>query len=265
MQAGGDFRLRRRIDRHFGRWYQPKMPAEIPLTPESPMERADLEHLVLTRSEYISAMVHLYRGEMHRATAWRLRLDTTTNWAIISTGGLLTFSFGHPESNHQVLLLGHVLLFALLWIESRRYRFFDVWRRRVRKIEENFFNPLLTRRLVSPDPQWGDVVAQDLAHPRFKMSRWHALHRRLHANYFILFLTLFAAWISKIFLHPTPTKNIQLVLDRLNLDLLPGKFTITLVAVFYLFLVILYFVPGSATAVRTGEWGGITEENVGGR
>ena len=242
------------------------MPAEIPTPPEpSPSERVDLEHVSLTRSEYIAAMVHLYRGEMHRATAWRLRLDNTTNWAIISTGGLLTFSFGHPESSHQVLLLGHVLLFAFLWIESRRYRFFDVWRRRVRKIEENFFNPLLTRRLVSPDPFWGDVVAQDLAHPRFKMSRWHALHRRLHANYFILFLTLSTAWVSKIFLHPTPTKDVSQVLDRLDLDLLPGRASIGLIIVFYVLLVLLYLFQGAATPVRGREWGGITEENVGGR
>jgi uncharacterized membrane protein len=239
------------------------MTAEVPEAP--PSDRVDLEHVAITRAEYISAMVHLYRGEMHRATAWRLRLDTTTNWAIITTGGLLTFSFGHPDSSHQVLLLGHVLLFAFLWIESRRYRFFDVWRRRVRKIEENFFNPLLTRRLVSPDPSWGDSVAQDLSHPRFKMSRWHALHRRFHANYFVLFLTLSAAWVSKIFLHPTPTKDIPVMLERLDLELLPGSASIALVVLFYVFLGLLYFIPGSATPIRGREWGGITEENVGGR
>lgn len=228
--------------------------------PSPPESRVDLEHSAITRTEYISAMVHLYRGEMQRATAWRLRLDNTTNWAIISTGGLLTFTFGHPDSSHQVLLLGHVLVFSFLWIESRRYRFFDVWRSRVRKMEENFFNPLLTRRLVSPDPTWGDSVAEDLSHPRFKMSRWHALHQRLRANYFVLFLTLTAAWISKIFLHPSPTKQVAEVMARLGQDLLPAPVSIALLAGFYAVLGALFFIPGTVTFIRGREWGGIREE-----
>ncbi len=229
---------------------------------DTPISRVDLEHVPLTRSEYITAMVHLYRGEMHRATAWRLRLDNTTNWAIITTGGLLTFSFGHPESSHQVLLLGHVLLFAFLWIESRRYRFFDVWRSRVRKIEENFFNPLLTRLLVSPDPSWGDSVARDLDEPRFKMSRWRALHQRLRANYIVLFLTLSVAWVSKVFLHPTPTKEIPVALGRLEMDLLPWQGAVVVLSSFYLLLALLFFIPGTATQMRGREWGGIREEDL---
>jgi uncharacterized membrane protein len=33
----------------------------------------DYESTPLTRQEYISAIVHLYRGELDRATTWRLR------------------------------------------------------------------------------------------------------------------------------------------------------------------------------------------------
>ncbi len=28
----------------------------------------------------ITALSHLYRGEMYRSTVWRTRLDATTNW-----------------------------------------------------------------------------------------------------------------------------------------------------------------------------------------
>ncbi len=234
-------------------------------TPQTPSQRVDLEQVPLTRAEYITAMVHLYRGEMHRATAWRLRLDNTTNWAIITTGGLLTFSFGHPESSHQVLLLGHVLLFAFLWIESRRYLFFDVWRSRVRKIEENFFNPLLTRLLVSPDPEWADSVARDLDEPHFKMSRWRALHQRLRANYMILFLTLTLAWLSKVFLHPEPTRDLGTAIQRLEMELLPWPLAVGVMGTFYLVLAMLFFIPGTATPMRGREWGGIREEDLGAR
>jgi uncharacterized membrane protein len=215
----------------------------------------DLEGKDLTRGEYIASMVHFYRGEMYRATAWRLRLDNTTNWSIISAGGLLTFSFGHPDSSPLVLLLGQALLFAFLWIESRRYRIFDVWRSRVRKIEENFFNPLLTRRLVSPDPLWGDAVAHDLSQPRFKMSRWHAMHQRLHANYLLLFVVLNVAWISKLFIHPTPTKSLSVATERLALGLVPWQLTCTVVLSFYLLLALIYLIPGKSVTIRGRQWG----------
>jgi len=35
------------------------------------------------RSEFINAMIHLYRGELGEATAWRGRIDTTSHWAIV--------------------------------------------------------------------------------------------------------------------------------------------------------------------------------------
>jgi uncharacterized membrane protein len=222
---------------------------------EGPGARIDLEGQAISRPEYITAMVHFYRGEMYRATAWRLRLDNTTNWSIISAGGLLTFSFGHPESSPLVLLLGQALLFSFLWIESRRYRFFDVWRSRVRKIEENFFNPILTRCLISPDPLWGDAVANDLSQPRFKMSRWHAIHQRLHANYLVLFVVLNVAWLSKLFMHPIPTRDPAVALARLEMGLVPWWITATGVAAFYGLLVALYVIPGHSTVIRGRQWG----------
>src|SRR5262245_23060963 len=188
-------------------------------------------------------MVHLYRGEMHRATQWRLRLDNTTNWAIISAGGLLTFSFDHSGSTPLVLLLGQVLLFAFLWIESRRYRIFDVWRGRVRRIEENFFNPMLTRRLVSPDPMWGELVALDLKHPAFKISRWHAMHQRFRANYVVLFVVLNFAWLAKLVIHPLPTRDVRVVVSRVGMGLAPWPLVLALVLAAWGFLLVLALRP----------------------
>jgi len=33
----------------------------------------------------ITALAHLYRGEVYRSTVWRTRLDATTNWAALTT------------------------------------------------------------------------------------------------------------------------------------------------------------------------------------
>ena len=138
----------------------------------------DFEGKALSRSEYISAVVHFYRGELHRATLWRIRLDTTTNWAIISVMGLITFSLGGPTRSHVGILAGMALVTTFLWIEARRFRFFDVWRYRVRRIEENFYGPILHRDPVSPDMAWGDRVADDLLHPMFAVEFQHQTCQR---------------------------------------------------------------------------------------
>jgi uncharacterized membrane protein len=41
----------------------------------------------------IGALAHLYRGEVYRSTAWRTRLDSTTNWAVVTTGIALSATF----------------------------------------------------------------------------------------------------------------------------------------------------------------------------
>ena len=61
---------------------------------------SDYESTPLSRQEYISAIVHLYRGELYRATSWRIRLDNTTNWAVLTTAGLLSLSFGATSHSH---------------------------------------------------------------------------------------------------------------------------------------------------------------------
>jgi len=167
-----------------------------------PPDRTDYESHPLSRSEYITAIVHLYRGELYRANTWRIRLDTTTNWAILTTAGLLSYSFGSTAHSHWILLVGVLLVSALLAYEARRFRFFDVWRARVRKIEENFYGPILRRDPVSPDREWGLRVAEDLLNPQFKISFLAALRARFLRNYWVMYLVLLLAWILKVLLHP---------------------------------------------------------------
>ncbi|MCA9323198.1 MAG: DUF2270 domain-containing protein [Planctomycetes bacterium] len=156
------------------------------------------ESYPLTRAEYISAMVHLYRGEQHRAQVWRTRLDVTTNWAVLSIGALLSFAFTARQRESSppdvVLVLGMYMIFTMLVFEARRFRFYDVWRHRVRRLEENFYVPILRRDLTSPVENWGFYVAEDLLNPSFKITFLMALKARLINNYLPLFSVLFAAW-----------------------------------------------------------------------
>lgn len=156
------------------------------------------EDAPLTRSEYITTLVHFYRGELHRATLWRLRLDNTTNWSIISVMGLVTFSLSERGHSHIGILAGMAMVFTFLSIEARRFRFFDVWRARGRMLEENFMGPILRRDLKSPITSWGRLVADDLLHPSFHITHQQALRARLARNYVPLFVLLLACWVLKI-------------------------------------------------------------------
>lgn len=214
--------------------------------------RADYESTPISRPEYITALVHLYRGELYRANSWRLRLDTTTNWAILTTAGLLSFTFSGQGHTHWVILLGIPLIFTLLAYEARRFRFFDVWRFRVRMLEENFYGPLLRRDPVSPDQNWGVTVAKDLLEPRFKLGFRAAVRARFTRNYWVIFVLLLGAWGVKVFTEPQQARGWADI--RANLEATSPSWWLPLVyvaAVIALMLVIYLIFPHSVTSEQS--------------
>ena len=80
----------------------------------------------------LTMLAHLYRGEMYRSKVWRTRLDATTNWAVATTGIALSVAFSNAENSPLPLVLVALLDLVFLAIEARRYRYFDIWRTRVR-------------------------------------------------------------------------------------------------------------------------------------
>ena len=162
------------------------------------------EDYPLTRQEYLSVMVHFYRGEVHRSTSWRQRLDATTNWAVLTTAAMLSFTFAATEPySHVILLLTSLIILAYLSIEARRYRYFEVYRARVRMLEENFLIPVITRQLESPMISWREMVAMDLDLPKYKTTIIEAMGFRLRRNYLLIFLIILGAWVVKLMIHPS--------------------------------------------------------------
>lgn len=147
--------------------------------------------------EFVNALSHYYRGELARMMSWRDRLDRTTNWAIAATAAMLSVSLSSPTAHHGVLLFAMLLVFLLLSIESRRYRFFHVYRSRVRLIERNYYARIFSSQ-DSFDPQlWMSQLAEDLRKPRFSMQPIEAMARRLRRNYGWLYFILLLAWLLK--------------------------------------------------------------------
>jgi uncharacterized membrane protein len=187
-----------------------------------PGETGSFEDYPLTRQEYISVMVHFYRGEAHRSTVWRQRLDATTNWAVLTTAGMLSFSFADTESEHIIVLLSSLIILCFLFIEARRFRYFEVYRARVRMLEENFLIPVVTRQLESPMISWREMVAMDLALPKYKTTLLEAVGFRLRRNYLWIFLILLGGWMVKLMMHPTFAGSWSEIWERMAVGWIPS-------------------------------------------
>jgi uncharacterized membrane protein len=153
---------------------------------------------------YVTAMSHFYRGELGRIMAWRQRLDVTTSWAITLSSAVFGFAFAERQVPHIIFFFNIVVVWMLLWIEARRYRFYDAFRARVRMLEAHFLVPIVSQNTAILQGDWQKLVCEDLLLPSFKISRLEAVGRRLRRNYAFVFLIVFAAWVTKIFLHAEP-------------------------------------------------------------
>ncbi|HEX6386779.1 MAG TPA: DUF2270 domain-containing protein [Anaerolineae bacterium] len=206
---------------------------ETKSAPETP----DLERLWqfagqgLRSSDFNTAMVHLYRGEIARSNAWRARLDATTNWAVITTGAALTFAFGDRENPSAVLLIVTLLILLFLFIEARRYRYYELWTYRVRLMETNFFAALLSPPFL-PKAEWAEKVSDSLNHPRFPISLLEAFGRRYRRNYAPIFLILAFSWIAKVYSHPDTVRTLAQFVERSRIGPLPGWLVLAIGVIF---------------------------------
>lgn len=204
----------------------------------------------LKASDFTTAMVHFFRAEISRANVWRQRLDTTTNWAVITTGAAITIAF-NQMGHHGVIILNTLLITLFLYIETRRYRYYELWSYRVRLMETDFFAAMLVPPF-HPAPDWAESLAENLLHPDFSISMWEALGRRFRRNYLWIYLILGIAWLAKNFLFPRSATNMAEFLANASIGGIPGWVVLLIGTIFYMFL----FVIGALTSglhQATGE------------
>ncbi len=189
----------------------------------------------LRPSDFFSAMIHFYRGEISRSNTWRSRLDNTTNWAVVTTAAVLTFAFSSVEHSHVVILISLLLIFLFLIIEARRYRYYELWALRVRLMETDFFAPML-RSPHRPHQEWSARLVASLLHPEFPISVWEAIGRRLRRNYIWIFTVMGLAWILKLVLYPSETYGWKMFFQHAALGTIPGQWVVASVVGFYAFI-----------------------------
>jgi uncharacterized membrane protein len=192
----------------------------------------------LKTSEFVTAMVHLFRAEIQRANVWRQRLDTTTNWAVVATGATLSISFSQPNVHHGVIILNTLLVTWFLFIEARRYRYYELWSYRVRLMETDFFAAMLVPPF-HPSPEWAESLAENLLSPSFPISMWEAFGRRLRRNYLWIYLILYISWMGKSYLFPQPAIDLQEFIQRGAVGPIHGIVMLALGIVYHVFLLLV--------------------------
>jgi len=152
----------------------------------------------LSPKDVPTALIHLYRGELGRMTVYRGRLDTTTNWAVGTSAALTSFALGQERVPHFVFLLVIFLDLIFLWMESRRFRFYELVRMRVRLLETGFFAAVMGK---AERAGWEEALWASLEAPRAPIGLLQAASVRLRRNYLWLLLAVYMGWVLKLWLH----------------------------------------------------------------
>ncbi|MBS3816197.1 MAG: DUF2270 domain-containing protein [Candidatus Thermoplasmatota archaeon] len=200
--------------------------------PEEFVDQQDIE-------EFTSILTDFYRGEIQRAYTWRTRLDRTTNWAILILSGLITWTFSVSTRPDELLLFSILFLSILLIIEARRYRFYNVWASRIRVLEENFIAKALNPEEEVSSREWMKTLADDLKDPHFKIQIWVAISHRLRRVYIWLYTVVIILWLGKVAMHPYPSSEFEVWLNRAGIGSIPGIIIILSVLGFYFFTIVL--------------------------
>jgi uncharacterized membrane protein len=177
-----------------------------------------------------TALIHLYRGELGRLTAYRRRLDTSTNWAISVGGGVNAYVLGSDGLGPGVVLLMMLVAAVFMLLESDRYRDYQASLVRVRLLESGFFPGDL---LAAPGSDWLTQLVEQLQHPKSPLSRVQAIGVRLRRFYWAIFAWGLLAWLLKLQLSGGWTNDIAVLTQRASAFLLPGWLTGLAVVAFY--------------------------------
>ena len=206
---------------------------------------------------YVNAMVHFYRGELGRIMIWRQRLDVTTTWAITSTTTIIGAAFSFRDIPHIIFFFNLALVWIMLWIESRRYRFYDAFRGRVRMLESHFLVPMVSQNPRFLDGEWRRLVCEDLILPSFKISKLEAVGRRLKRNYVFIFAIILVAWTMKLFIHAkTPIHSFREFYAALAVAELPAWFACAVYFGTILTILFLTAYVARTSSEEVNEFGG---------
>jgi uncharacterized membrane protein len=173
----------------------------MPLEERSAAQRQPLD------SGQVTAMVHLYRGEVGRMATYRQRLDTTTNWSITSSALVTTFSLGNANIPHEAFLFMMLINLFFLVVEARRFKVYEAARYRVLLLERYFYPEVLGERSAR---DWQPALIEALRTPYSypSVGTLGALGWRLRRNYLWIYAAVLLTWIAKLEIAGGPSPDL---------------------------------------------------------
>jgi uncharacterized membrane protein len=190
---------------------------------------------------------------MH-ADVWRRRLDATTNWAVVTTAAVITFTFGEAQAPHFVLLMAVLFALFFLVMESRRYQIYHMWELRIRGLQKYVISPALMGE-EALDRETTDsglaAIGRDLGSTLPRISLLRAAGYRMRRNYGPLFTIVLLAWLGKLWLMPVPTYELSELVERAAVGTISGG-SVLLAAGFFFLGCILFAI--SAPSEHIIDW-----------
>ncbi|MFQ5688989.1 MAG: DUF2270 domain-containing protein [Gemmatimonadota bacterium] len=187
-------------------------------------------------------LVHFYRASVQHADVWRQRLDATTNWAVVTTAAVITFSFGGPDSAHFVVLMALVFDVFFLFMEARRYQTYNLWQGRVRVLHRFLVAPALADGGDFPqEVNRAQLVelAADLGKNLPVIPLWGALGYRIRRNYGPLVTLVILTWMLKLYIFPRPANDLHEYAARAAIGHAPGPYVFLLLGIFLIAFIVL--------------------------
>lgn len=197
-----------------------------------------------------TVMAHIFRGELSRSDTWRTRLDTTTNWALTTAAAVISFAFASSQTPHVTLIVGLWMVVSFLMIEARRYRYYDIWNRRVRLLEDGYWAPMLRHEPVDPDAV--RELAQEMSRPLIRLSLFSAVATRVNRTYGPILLVLSLSWFVKVHIHPKPARTLSIFIQNAASGPVNG-WVVTIFMVIFAVLVIALYVFALIAPAPLGE------------
>lgn len=197
---------------------------------------------------YFGFIYHYYRAEIYRETNWRNRLDATTNWSIVVSAGIISLSFSNENISHLAIIINYLIIWFFLYIESRRFRYYSVLRRRTRILEKFILAPLFAKGQVSANPKDAlEELQHSLTHPKIKISRLESVAWRIRRIYMFLFPIVFLAWTAKVSISPVQAENLNGFFQNADVFIIPGIviFSLFFTSVLLAVVLALYLIPVS--------------------
>lgn len=201
-----------------------------------------------------NVVTHLYRAEMDRTVKWRSRMDTATNWAVTIVAAILAYAFSNDAVSHTIILVGMLVCVAFLSIEAHRFQRYDVWRSRLRALQENLFADALDPSEGVEQRDWRRQLSEDLRNPTTKLTIANALAHRLRRVYLPLFSLLLLVWVVRLSGADGPIVSAAAVAG------VPGPFVVGTVLAAFLGLIVLALWPHPETPTETADRGGLDTE-----